>query len=478
VRRLRSVPPPLAVVLALAGLLAVAWSLLLPPLQGPDEVGHVAYVQRIADAHELPFDPGRGGGGRGIDTASTELRAAARAAQLEELQGNPAARPAWSGVDEAAWEREERRLGPGAREDGGFNASFRNPPLYYAAVTPVWLATSKASVFDRMWAVRLANVPLALALVVLVWLLAGELLGPALWPRTLAAGLAALQPGVTNLEGAINPDLLLIVLGTAALLAMLRLVRVGPSPARLAGLAAALAAAGLTNGRGLLLVAPAVVALLVAWRRFGAPAPRLWRAVCGATAAATAVLYAVALLRPVGSRFVEATPGGFAAYVWQFYLPRLPGTDEAVGPPGYGVREAFVGRLWGGYAQLEIELPSWAVTALLLASLALLGLLAGALWQRRARLDHAILAVCAAAVVALVAGLHLIAYRSLVAAPGDPLITGRYLLVLVGLGAVGAVAALRALPRAWRRVAGAVLLGAAVVLQVNAMGLLIQRFWT
>jgi hypothetical protein len=115
---------------------------------------------------------------------------------------------------------------------------------------------------------------------------------------------------------------------------------------------------------------------------------------------------------------------------------------------------------------------------LLLASAGLLGLLVTAIWRRRARVDRAVLAVCAAAAIGLIAGLHLIAYRSLVATPTDPLITGRYLLVVVGLGAVGAVGALTALPRGWRPAAGGVLLAAAVVLQANALGLLIERFWT
>jgi hypothetical protein len=48
----------------------------------------------------------------------------------------------------------------------------------------------------------------------------------------------------------------------------------------------------------------------------------------------------------------------------------------------------------------------------------------------------------------------------------------------VGLAAAGAVGALRILPGRWPAAAGGALLGAAVVLQANALGLLVDRFWT
>ncbi len=476
-RRLRSIPAPLAVLLVLAGALTLAWGIALPDLQGPDETGHVAYVQRIVDAGEIPFDFGRAGGGRGVDTASTELRAAAIAANLEPLRANPAARPAWTAADEALWLRSERRLDDGARTDGGFNSTFRNPPLYYLYAASFYLAASSGSIFDRMTAVRFANVPLALALTVLVWLLAGELLGPALGPRTLATALATLNPGVTNLEGTVNPDLMLLVWWTAGLLLMVRLVRRPPTRAGAAGLGAVLVAAGLTNGRGLLMAIPAGVAALLAWRRYGRPAGRVWAAATATALVAGLAVVLALLLRGVSTPFVHPSISGFASYVWQFYLPRLPGMGAVPGPAGYGAREAFVARVWGGFAQLEVELPSWAVDALAAAVLAVLVAGAVALWRRRSRVDGAVLAVCAAAVAGTLGGLHVIAYRSLLSNVRDPVITGRYVLVLVGLAAAGTAWVLWNLPRRWVTPLAGGVLGLAVVLQANAIGLLIERFW-
>ena len=206
----------------------------------------------------------------------------------------------------------DRALPSGARTDGRFTAAFRNPPLYYLYATPFYEALSSRSIFDRMWALRLANVPLAIVLTVLAWALAAVVLGPAWGPRTLATALVALQPGITNIEGAFNPDVLLLVWWTAGLLAMVGLVRAGPSRARVAGLFAILFGAALTNGRGLFLLGPAAVAGLAAWHRFGRPSPRAWRGATAAAAAMAAGLTVASVVRPVDCLGCHARPGGRA----------------------------------------------------------------------------------------------------------------------------------------------------------------------
>ena len=65
------------------------------------------------------------------------------------------------------------------------------------------------SFFDRLYAMRLANLPLYLLTIAMTWLLAGQLLGPALWPRTVAAGAVAVQPQFAFVVAGISPDPLL-----------------------------------------------------------------------------------------------------------------------------------------------------------------------------------------------------------------------------------------------------------------------------
>src|SRR5437899_6138763 len=49
-----NVPGPLKILLVVAFLQSIAWNLALPAFQGPDEVGHFAYVQHVAETGELP----------------------------------------------------------------------------------------------------------------------------------------------------------------------------------------------------------------------------------------------------------------------------------------------------------------------------------------------------------------------------------------------------------------------------------------
>ena len=58
----RHVPLSLLVLLVLAAGLSVCWNVALPPLQGPDEIEHIAYVEAIGENGTIPvallFTPG------------------------------------------------------------------------------------------------------------------------------------------------------------------------------------------------------------------------------------------------------------------------------------------------------------------------------------------------------------------------------------------------------------------------------------
>ena len=59
----------------------------------------------------------------------------------------------------------------------------------------------------------------------------------------------------------------------------------------------------------------------------------------------------------------------------------------------------------------------------------------------------------------------------------DPVITGRYLLVLLPLYGVMLALAVSWLPRRWGAMAAGALVGGVVVLQIAAMGVLFARFY-
>ena len=53
-RRLTRIPAPLAILLAVASLQFVAWVLVLPAVQAPDEHSHFAYTQRLVETGQRP----------------------------------------------------------------------------------------------------------------------------------------------------------------------------------------------------------------------------------------------------------------------------------------------------------------------------------------------------------------------------------------------------------------------------------------
>jgi hypothetical protein len=150
----------------------------------------------------------------------------------------------------------------------------------------------------------------------------------------------------------------------------------------------------------------------------------------------------------------------------------------AIGPPGYGARQAFVDRFFGTFAGLEVTFPGWALDVLAAVSVAGLVALVVVLVRRRVALAARwpVVAVVAAAVLAVLVVLHVSAYRALLTNPGDPIVTGRYLLPLITLGGVAAALVVRELPRRLAPFAAGALLAGAVITQLGALGLVVERF--
>ncbi|MEX2195744.1 MAG: DUF2142 domain-containing protein [Thermoleophilaceae bacterium] len=480
-------PAPLAALLAVAAVTSLAWATVIPPLQGNDEIAHFAYTQRIVETGDLPQDTEPG-----TSPYSTEVRAAAEWAGLGALVGNRAARPAWSDAEEERWELIERRLDEGARADGtGTNPARQNPPLYYAYEAVPYAAAYEADFFDRLFAMRLWSILLHVATVALAWLIAGELLGGAMWVRALAAAVVALHPQLAYIGGVVNPDTALAAFGSAFIYAAIRFVRHGPSLPRSLALGGTTAAILVTHPRGLPFVLPAVLAVgVVAWRRRAA----LRSVVAGsATALAAVAAGAVGYLVVVTGSGGEAdggplgTGGGganpfevreFLSYLWQFYLPRLPFQDPMIGPD-YGWQTAFSDTFYGVFASLEVLYPESLYDVLQWLSVAGLVALAVALVRRRREIaPHGdVLVVLAATAAAVVLGLHFAAYRNLLSNPGDPIIVGRYLFPLIALFGVAVAFVVSSLPRRAAPYAAGAVVVAGVLLQLTGLGLSIGRFY-
>src|SRR5690349_8575775 len=101
--RVSATPRSLIALLAAVFLVAVAWALLVPAFQAPDENAHFGYVQSVADGGRLPGDATR----RRFSTEQALASALLRAGQT---QGRRASRPEWDPDVYRRWERQDAAL--------------------------------------------------------------------------------------------------------------------------------------------------------------------------------------------------------------------------------------------------------------------------------------------------------------------------------------------------------------------------------
>jgi hypothetical protein len=477
-RRLRRTPPALAVLLVLAAAQAVAWSAITPPIHGPDELTHAAYIQALVETGDGPE------GNSGTAQYSREIEIIAQGLYVLPITQHYEGRPAWHRVDEV--ERQLAREGDAARNPAtGPNAAAGNPPLYYLYGAAVWELTPDRSLLGRLQSVRLATIVPFLVTVVLAWLLAAELFSAA-WARPLVAGIVALNPKLASVAANVNPDAMLVMLSTAALLAAVRLVTRGPTAARVAVLVLAAALGVLTHGRGYFLAPFAVLALVVAlWR---ARPPLRTALLLGGTAAAglvAVVVLAMAWIRAhsAGAAIGSVAPSEgsfnvreFLSYVWQFYLPRYDWMTSTVGA-GYGYRQMYIVTFFGSLVNLELLFSEAKHQLLQMGAFLGLAALWTAAWARwrdvRDRWPEVVLALAFFAGMVLV--LHLVSYTSLKNGTGA-VITGRYLLPALALAAAAVAFVATSLPRRLGVPFAGAALGLAALHAMAQLGFGVERF--
>jgi hypothetical protein len=463
------------VLLVLAAAQTFAWSVLLPPFQGPDEISHFAYSQRMVETRSIPWFPG-GDPGEGRASISTELDVASAWAGTLALSGNLNERPAGSPVSFALWKEHDAPLTQAQRADGGYASAMTYPPLYYMYAAIPYAATTSLSIFDREFAMRVWNLPLLLAVVWLIWLIAGELLGPRRWPQTLATAAVALNPQLTHLAGIVNPELLLTAEWTAFFWLAILVLRRGPTRGRLAAIAALCVAAGFTHVRGAAIVVPALfLGLWLIWQH-RRPARRGAILATGlAIAALTLGGLVVSVVYATGDDLGGV--GDYAAYLWQFYLPRLSFMDPAPGPH-WTIRQVAIDRFYGTYGALDVYFPQGALTLLKWASIGVIGLALAGLAKRWSTIRHRpqVVLLFAVAGIAYMYVNHVAAYKSLITV-GDPVITGRYLLPFIAVYALVIGLAVSWLPKRWGPVAAGALVGGLCLLSVAAFGITFGRYY-
>ncbi len=483
---LRRVPQAAWACALVATLSAACWSLITPPFQLPDEPSHFAYAQLLAETGHLPSS--------GNNTFSPEETTILSDLNQPGVRWHPEVGTISAGPQQQTLQRDLAR--PLSRVGaGGAGVAATEPPLYYALETIPYQLGSGGTLLDRLELMRLLSALMAGLTALFTYMFVREALPAARWAWIVGGLAAALAPLLGFTSGGVTPDAMLFAVCAAIFYCLARAFRRGLTW-RLALAAGTLIAVGfLTKVNFVGLVPGLMLGLLVlslrgvrgvdgAGRRKRAFGPA---AVAAAIAMSPVCLYVVRNLLEhhptlgiVSSAYSQQGHDSLASdftYIWQLYLPRLPGMYDYL--PGLStLRQVWFDRAVGLYGWLDTDFPEWVYTvalipAGLIAILALRALVAsrGAL---RARLSElAVYLTISAGLMALIGqDSHL--NRSL---EGVGYAQPRYLMPLMPLGAAVLVLAARGAGRRWGPAAGVLIVTLFLAQDIFSQLLVVSRFY-
>jgi hypothetical protein len=445
---LRGVPPAAWACALVALANGLAWSLITPPFQVPDENAHYAYVAQVAERGTLPrpISP-EGPLSPREDQTIDSLLTFGIAGHAE----NPA-------PDTEAQQRVIDGVAAqslSATGSGDALSATNNPPLFYALQVIPYRLMPSGKVLDKLAAMRFLSALMGAATVLLAFLFLRELLPGTRWAWPAGALLVAFQPLFGFMSGGVNNDDLLYLTGAGVLWALGRAFRRGLTPAG-GALIGVFLGLGLVSKLTLIGFIPAVVlaVILLARRDWRADPRRARRGAAWALglAAAPFATYVLldhtvwgrsAILGGVGSvpssGYRHFTLREEISHVWQLFLPPLWLRHQfAYSPMWETWFKGFVGR----FGWLDYGFPAWVYQVARVITLGVIALALAELVRSRRALRRRLgeLAVYALVVVGLCAEIGAQSYRYLIT-NGGVFEQARYLLPLLGLyGAVIAVA--------------------------------------
>jgi 4-amino-4-deoxy-L-arabinose transferase-like glycosyltransferase len=442
--RLARVPRMALMCALIATLNAVCWSFITPAFQVPDEPDHFAYVKQLAETGTLPSSSS--------EQLSQEVRGVLAALHYEALRQRPQLR---SLATQAEQSHLEATLTATARESGSPAAGVASsqPPLYYALEALPYSVAGNENVLDRLQLMRLVSALFAAVTAFFVFMFVRETLPGAPWAWPVGGLSVALSPLLGFMSGAVNPDSLLFAASAATFYCLACAFRRGLSKGHAIALAAAVAVGLLAklNYIGFVPgIAVGVLLLAVQAVRRGGRSARVVLALAAGVATCPAVVYVAtnslsrhpALGVPTGATSFHGSVLGEANYIWQLYLPRLPGTVNDF-PGLFTTRQLWFDGYVGLYGWLDTPFPAWVDDLALLPLATIVVLCVRSLYGLRARLrrrggELAAYAIMAAGLLALIGAASYTAFPATDAEFGQV----RYLLPLLApLGAVLALAA-------------------------------------
>ncbi len=471
---LKRLPRAAWICVLIAALNGAAWSVIVPPFQGHDEVDHFAYVDHLAQSGTLP-------GGQGAFTYSPAESLVMSALGYYTTRFTPF-EPSITTGEQQHTLMEAVNAGASLEQSGEVGVATSEPPLYYTAqLIPYELGSG--NVLVQLQLMRLLSVLLASATVLLTFLFLREILPGALWAATVGALCVALEPQLMSASSILNPDSLDFTITAAVLLCLAHAFHHGFTRARAVTLGLLVVAGFLTKlnflGVALGLVASVLILAVreVRARGWGALKPVAIVACIGVVPAILYAIHNAAAGRPMfglisGSveSFVSHASLDEPSYIWQLYLPRLPGmTHYFAGVATY--KDIWWDRWVGFYGWMDTTFPGWVDNVALIPATAIAGLCVRELYAQRAALRARLseFASYAAVSVGVLVMLGVSSYNGDVVDKTSAFAEPRYLAPLIPL--LGAVVVLAVRGAGRRR---APIVGAAVVMLFLGHDLLSQ----
>jgi len=479
--RRRTLPRGLGACLAAVAIVGIAWALLVPPWQSPDELAHYGYAQSLAEGFALPGTPGRPATSSDVNVADAAV-GASRGAFFPRFSP-----PDWSGTDAAAYRSHVQVPVPPSRTDGsGPSSATGNPPLYYLFAALGSRIDHGGTAFGRLYTTRLLGLLLLLLTTLGAWLLAGEVFARRRLAQVTCALTVGLWPMATFMSTNVNPDAMLMTTWTWALWHGARVINRQAATRDVVALLAVTAAAILAKATSYALVVPVLVAIGIGWRRQPAERRRGTRGWLAASllVLAVPVLGWVALAHSLGGTTITNVSSGghafnvrqFLSYVWQFYLPRLPFLTPFRTTPGLPVYDIWVHEGIGLFGWTDVSLPSWVYPVARIPATALAVAVVVLLARRRRAGAGAVLAFLGLTLVALLALLHITEYRVLIGGGGQ-FVQGRYLLPVVAMLGLSFALLVNRLPRRLAVAACSLILIGLIVLQGLSLSSIVKGYY-
>jgi 4-amino-4-deoxy-L-arabinose transferase-like glycosyltransferase len=487
----------------LVALNGTAWALITPAFQGPDEVDHFAYAQALVERGQRPTPyPGSSR----LRWSIAENDALLGSAMITDHQAGDTRVP-WLAADVHRYRQLARSQGADRADGGGFDAMSGYGPLYYLAVAPGY-AIAGSSVFTQLTMMRLLSVLIGALSAVFAYLIVRELAPRKAWMAVLAGLLVGFQPMYAFLSGTVNNDIG-VDAGTAAVAYLLvRMLRRGIAWRTTLPLGVLLGVLPFVKDSAyelypltLLAVAAALwthrAGRKLSWRTVGETARSAgWGLAALAVPAAVAyklsglVTNAVTPPAPThGAVNAAATASGtlglalhnplsYLTYLWEVFLPRLPGMHPHYLPGVHPASVIFLHRGWAAFGWYDVSFPPWVYDVLLgvMLAFAVLGVLA--LWRERrlARPRWAEIALLVLFPVVVVAAFEAVFFTTSVQAVIPEF--GRYAFPALAPLAALVVGALYGLGRRRMLAAGAILLVATLALSYASQLLTLTAFYS